>query len=146
MSPTKLAAIVRGSAVGAVFGTGALAVVVGVAHLWFEMGVTVAGVLALAVPLVLLPSICGAILGRQSLSGQRSSRAAAEKGAMLYLGVFVILWLGVAALIAVVRQKNMGEAFLILPVLLLLCLFVGTFTTAGAAVFIRRLGLRAGIP
>jgi cell division protein FtsW (lipid II flippase) len=143
--PTKGTAIARGSAVGAVFGTAALAVVVMVAHLWLQMGVTVSGVLALAIPLVVLPSICGAILGRQSTADQRSGRTAAEKGAMLYLGAFMILWLGIAALVVVV-QPRLGESFLALPVLLLLCLFVGAPTTAVAAIFIRRLGLQAEIP
>jgi len=137
---TKIRAIARGSAVGAGFGTVALVVVVGVAHRWLEMGVTVSGVLGLAVPLVLLPFLCGGLASLWFSHSKRSKPAAAFDGAMFYLG-----FMGIGCLALVTRfathPPRLGEAFLALPILFLFCSVAGALAMMAAAVVISRFNL-----
>lgn len=140
MRTTKITAIARGSAVGAVFGTGALAVVVGVAHLWLERGVTVPGVLALAVPLVLLPFICGGLASLWFSRSRRSRPAAAFDGAMFYPGSIGIGCLAFVTDLAT-HHRPLGESFLALPILYLSCAVAGALAIAAAAVVISRFNL-----
>jgi hypothetical protein len=132
-------AIRRGGAIGAAVGAGGLLLLLIITRLLLGMRAAPAGLVFLAVPLVVLPSLSTAILAGGSSFHRRSSKAAAEKGAMLYLSAFVILWLLIVALALVVHQKSMGESFLALPVALLLCLFLGAPTTAVAAILVQRL-------
>jgi hypothetical protein len=139
--------IVRDSAVGATFGAGALAVVIGVAHFWLGMGVTLSGVATLAIPLVLLPLVGGGLASVWFSHRQRSKAAAAFDGAVMYLGSMGILCLALVTRIATHPRdlqtglQKGGEACLALPILFLLCAIIGAPAMVATALVVRRLNL-----
>jgi len=138
----RAGAIARGSAVGAVAGTLALVGVLVIAHLLLGMIMTRSGVVALAIPTVLLPLLCGGVMSVRFDWHKRSQLATAFDGAVLYLGAMAILFLFIVVRF-LAHPGNLGEAFLALPILFGLCVVAGVPATIASALVIRMLSLSA---